>query len=1059
MIDKKLPSIQDTRHARKLFREKHFDELQKFLNDFVLNAYLLSLQNRIKKVHSSVEIKKPQTNDSFVTSLKQAFKEKKIKKEIRQKELLQTPTPITKTLKKEQVFQKKQTSTMTNLAKTTFEKRQNLQYKKNTILLSKHLNKEKEIKEQMTQHKNTVISKKEMAENEMKLAQNVQTNLLPKIDKNIMPGLETYAHSISCSELSGDVYDIATPNKDETLFYLGDVTGHGTAAGLVMTMINCLTHSIIARTQNITDVLTTLNHEIKPKMTANMFTSIVMCKWHNHLKKLTYAGAGHEYILHYEYETDNVHRIKVGGIAIGMIANISKIVKENEIELKDNDVLLLYTDGLDEAWHETKKEMYGLDKVESTFKSLSKKYSADMIGKKLLADIENFQGKKDKTDDMSIIVLKRIISEDEQEVQQKYEKEKLTEILLKESASLKAGSDSFNPDLKKNQDNFVEKTIAISRIFIDEGKYLIAEQHLKHAMKISPSNEKLQQLMQETLMFLETEKKQQGFKSILRSVFFHISQVFQDKILDPRKKYVKHLYAKAVTELTKGHTSQAENILNEIESIQPKSRFIIQLTEKISQKKQYDFDALNEHFELKIQKAAIKEKIIIEKQYSVEHKDSISLDFKSDKNRKESLEQKIDILFEISEEKKPGSALSGEDILGLRKLLEKKKDLIKTPEEKKNKTGIQWGEKSGMKKTKKTYNKFMAKISPMNQTDLFEFIEKMRSFILAEIPISKCLQIIQAQARNDGFIYVIDELIKDIDGGKLLSDAMKRFPKAFPEMLVYLVRAGEKSGALPIVLSELADQIKEQQIVRSRIKSAMIYPSVVMSASLAMVIGMIMFVIPKLTTVYPKENMPKLTQIMINSSDFLLANYVTVGFGFLIFLFSLITFLNTDTGKKVSHKIILYIPIIGNISQQSNILLFASNLGILLDNGIQIIEALLVVSKITPNYYYKQIILKVRTHMIETGHSLSESIEKIDKTFLFPEEIRQTIDTGEQTGRLAKMMTTSGEMFKERIKNTVKGLSEAIEPLLIVFVGLMVGVIVLSVMLPLMNIGKQIRAK
>lgn len=1080
-----------TRRARKLLREKKYEELKNFLEQTKRDAYLDKMledvqkyfTNKQEKSSTSIaeELQKDTSQDnkkneerlktpsSFIQFFRQKRKERlKARKNIKQSSLkMEEDKRDEKTEKL-----KEKTEEMSSVQKKKHELRQSINRKKRDLMLSDHLSKKQEIdklKKEGAKAEEIKAKEFDLEQNEMKLAQNVQENLLPEIDKHMMPGLDTYIKTLSCSELSGDVYDVVSASDSEQIIYLGDVTGHGTAAGLVMTMISCLAHSIIARTSQLKDFLVTLNKELKPKLSQNMFASLIVCKWHSALRVFQYAGAGHEYILHYKAKEQKIEKIMTGGIAIGMIPDVSKIVKEQELELDNDDVVFLYTDGLDEAWDISGKERYGLDRILRDIKQAVKFTSAHDIGEYIFENIRRFQGEKERTDDMTLMVFRRVVSVDEKKLKNDFLKTSLQKDLVKNEAIIKGSSEELNPEVKKNQDDFTEKAILLAKIYYRENNYYDARDQLRAAMNISPRRSDLKEFLEEVEQKIFEENLQKGIWHTIRRGMMSFFVALKKKAINPIKEHVDNLYSEAKDALNKGFKQKAIQNLSQMKSLDEANKKIQKLEAEIA--KSNEKNALEDHFSFHIpkrQEISRKAQQLIKSSSPVVGQ-KMNVSFKSELFREEEFVEEN--TSAVSSDYTPLKMLKEDDILGLKKLAqfndlekrlkssEKKIEQIKDSANIEFETEIEWEKNQSVERKSKPYNKFMAKISPMNSKDLFEFIEKLTAFVKAGIPIQRSVEIIQEQAKNDGFVYVLEEIIQMLDKGSLLSQAMREFPQHFPEMLTFLVQAGEKSGALHVILNDVNEQMKEQIVVRGRIKSALIYPAVVISASLIVVVGMMVFIVPRLTKVYKDTgvDLPKVTQIVINISAYVQNNLFMMAILLIGTIAGLYFFGRTPQGKKIYHKILLYTPVFGKISRLNNIMLFSSNLSILLTNGIHISEAMTIISRIMPNYYYSQAVIRIRSRMIEKGGILSDGMDTSEARSLFSQEVFQTINAGEQTGKLGQMMKATGEMYKEHIKNTVKGLSETVEPFMIIGVGILVAVILLSVMFPLFNLGSVLR--
>ena len=1083
-------NLKDTRKARDLFRKKEYDVLIVFLESVERNEYLDSLYEKAKKqlktskkevvekeevqeVKEAINREKTEAKKSWI----ELFKEKR---ELR-KQGIKTVRKKRRKLKKELPQHipedaAEKTDSMNVLLKNMFTHKRKKVVNDSSELLVETLKKKEQIETEQDEAKKAEL-KAEVEANEMELAKNVQSKLLPQIDRKILPGLDTFVYSMSASELSGDVYDFVATDDNETFFYMGDATGHGTAAGLVMTMISCLAHSIFQRNNNLKDALVTLNREAKPKLQANMFVTMLMCKWHKVLREFRVAGAGHEEILHYHAKEKKVTRVVAGGIAVGMMADMSKIVKETHIKLEHDDVLMFLTDGLTEAWDEKKENMYGLEKIEEKLVKLAGKMSSEDMGKQILDDIFKFQGDGEKTDDMTLMIFKRQVSQDEARLKEDYEKEILEEEVLKDELVMGNNSEKFSPDLQRTQDDFVRKSISLAKIHVQQEHYHLAEEVVEKGLRIAPENQHLKKLKKEVEEYIQDAEIGGFFEVLKRSILTAIYKFANKKTLtQQRNNLLSKLHKEAEHALSLGDRQTFSNIMSQVHDIAPNSKEYKNL-KKLQSAGGKKSNVLQSIFQLRGAKKEDRFHEEIHAPQETEMSATEVLEMKkgmvSFKKDLESVSEKVESFLGEEGVKDssyaPSADLDKDDILGLKRLLSLKdgggaKAGAAQPQKKEEPSGeMKWEKGGALEKRRKSYNKFMSVISPMNKSDLFSFIEKLSAFVRAKIPIQTSIEIMQEQAENDGYVYVLDEINKELDKGKLLSQAIEKFPQHFPEMLQFLISAGEKSGALSLILSDLADQMKEQQIVSSRIRGALIYPSVIITASLGIIVGMMWFIVPRLTKIYLETGveLPAITQFIVNTSNYIQTNYLFIIFSIIAFIVGIIFFAKTPVGKRIFHKVYLYLPVVRMVSRGNNTMLFLSNLGILLENGVQLAESLKVVAKITPNVYYKDEIINIRERMISQGVPLSEAMG-IKESFgkrsgLFPSEVLQAIAIGEQTGELSDMLKSSGVMFKERIKNLVKGFSEILEPLIMIFVGLVVATILMAIMFPLFKIGKVLR--
>ncbi len=240
---------------------------------------------------------------------------------------------------------------------------------------------------------------------ELTIAAQLQRDILP-LESPDINGLQIVAKNKAASEVGGDTFDIAKV-KDKTFIYVGDVTGHGVAAGLIMTMTHSLISVFSDMYDNPFDILVNVNKYIKKHVKRAMYMTLVMMCWDEKLQKLTFVGAGHEHILVFRAATGECEKILSGGIALGMVPDNSKIIKENEIKLDIGDLVILYSDGIIEARNDN-GELYGLDNLVKSVKKNAIEHTAEAVNYRIATDVTEFMGSHKQDDDMTLIVLKRV---------------------------------------------------------------------------------------------------------------------------------------------------------------------------------------------------------------------------------------------------------------------------------------------------------------------------------------------------------------------------------------------------------------------------------------------------------------------------------------------------------------------------------------------------------------------------------------------------------------------------------------------------------------------------
>lgn len=261
-----------------------------------------------------------------------------------------------------------------------------------------------EVSQNVRQLAHTVEEEKRMSA-ELQIASEIQKDILPK-SMPAIPGLDVYANTRPAVEIGGDSYDFIRANQNNFI-YIGDATGHGVPAALVMVMVNTLAHTFCELYPTGYDVLTQMNRLLKPRLKPTMFMTLVMLRWQELDKKLFVTGAGHEHILHFHKAQNQCEVRKTGGIAIGMLPDNSKIIKEEQVPLEVGDTLVLYSDGIVDA-RNTAGDMFGLNRL----KELVEKYTpvtktAHELFTSISTDFTNFVEDQIQQDDMSLMIIRR----------------------------------------------------------------------------------------------------------------------------------------------------------------------------------------------------------------------------------------------------------------------------------------------------------------------------------------------------------------------------------------------------------------------------------------------------------------------------------------------------------------------------------------------------------------------------------------------------------------------------------------------------------------------------
>lgn len=340
----------------------------------------------------------------------------------------------------------------------------------------------------------------------------------------------------------------------------------------------------------------------------------------------------------------------------------------------------------------------------------------------------------------------------------------------------------------------------------------------------------------------------------------------------------------------------------------------------------------------------------------------------------------------------------------------------------------------------------------------------MANFLNSGIDLKTAFSIVHKQVKNPKLQRVVADIRANLDHGLSISDTLRQHSKYFDPLIIALIEVGEKTGTLPRVITELEATLLENIEIKGKIRGAMIYPAILLSLSMCMVVFMLTFILPKITSSFAKSGVevPGLTQFMMNFSDFLINNWILLGSGLVGIIIGYVFASNTYYGQVILGRIALKIPVFGFISRQMNIILFINALHLLLDSGVLMLEALETTANVVPNIHYKKDIIRIKNE-VETGIKMSVamglSIENRKdssqfKNDYFPEDLVHMVNVGEETGTLGVSIYKVGQNYQKELRRFIANIMTALEPLIIVFVGFIVGVIVLSIMLPFFNLGK-----
>lgn len=343
----------------------------------------------------------------------------------------------------------------------------------------------------------------------------------------------------------------------------------------------------------------------------------------------------------------------------------------------------------------------------------------------------------------------------------------------------------------------------------------------------------------------------------------------------------------------------------------------------------------------------------------------------------------------------------------------------------------------------------------VSQKDILFFTRQFTTLFSAGVPVVQAFDALISQVKNRTFRKVLTQMRNDIEKGLSLAEAMRKHPRVFSSLYINMVRAGEEGGILEKVLQRLSDYLEKIIKLKRKIISAMIYPSVVIGVAVIVVAVIMIFVIPTFAKLFGEMGMdlPLPTRITIGLSNFLASSALYILLGIVGFFISIKLSRRTPIGKKITDVVLLKIPLIGKIMLKSSLSKFARTLGTLLGSGVPILNSMEISARACGNKVIEDVILQMRG-LITEGKSLTDTLKL--KPALFPPIFIQMVSVGESTGATDEMLNKVADFYDEEVDTAVANLMNMLEPALIVFLGVTIGFIVISLYLPIFKLGEVV---
>ncbi|MFQ5881416.1 MAG: type II secretion system F family protein [Candidatus Methylomirabilales bacterium] len=334
--------------------------------------------------------------------------------------------------------------------------------------------------------------------------------------------------------------------------------------------------------------------------------------------------------------------------------------------------------------------------------------------------------------------------------------------------------------------------------------------------------------------------------------------------------------------------------------------------------------------------------------------------------------------------------------------------------------------------------------------DLAIFTRQFATMIDAGLPLVQCLGILAQQQDNKILKKTLQDIRAEVEGGSTFSAALKKHPKVFTPLYSNMVEAGEAGGILDTILNRLAAYIEKAMGLKKKIKTAMIYPSTIVSVALVVVVFLLIFVIPTFKQMFEGfgATLPLPTVIVLAASRIVQTYIFYIIGGVVAFVVGFRMYYRTEKGKKLIDSLVLWVPVFGPLIRKVAVAKFTRTLGTLVSSGVAILEGLDITARTAGNKVVEEAILKARS-AIAQGKTIAEPLQS---SGVFPPMVVQMIGVGEQTGALDSMLAKIADFYDEEVDTAVAGLTSLLEPLLMVFLGVIIGGVVIAMYLPIFKL-------
>jgi type IV pilus assembly protein PilC len=342
----------------------------------------------------------------------------------------------------------------------------------------------------------------------------------------------------------------------------------------------------------------------------------------------------------------------------------------------------------------------------------------------------------------------------------------------------------------------------------------------------------------------------------------------------------------------------------------------------------------------------------------------------------------------------------------------------------------------------------------VDQQKVAIFTRQFSVMIDAGLPLVQCLEILAGQADDASFGEMLETVRRDVEGGSTLADSLRQHPKGFTELYCNMVAAGEAGGILDVILRRLSTYLEKAVALKAAVRSASIYPLIVISVAGMVVFVILWKVIPTFASLFAGlgAQLPLPTRVIVAASNFIAGYSLFVFAGAIILAVAIRQYYQTDSGERLLDGLVLRAPVLGLIMRKIAVARFCRTLGTLISSGVPILDGLDITAKTAGNRVIKDAVMETRTN-IEAGKSIAKPLEG---TRVFPPMVTQMISVGEETGALDTMLSKIADFYEDEVDTAVENLMSLLEPLMIVFLGVVIGGIVISMYLPMFDLINKI---